>query len=206
MLLACPATVELATIAGIADQASDGFSMIAPHLAAKPGARVLIVGGAAQGIGLFVIQSALALGASEVVFLDDNPTRMSMAKTLGAKVIERKTFDGSAPGSPYDITIDANISAEGLALAIRSTQAGGICQRAYGDLVPLTQVPLRDMYSIGLSLHIGRVHARHVMPTVIKHIQCGDLHPEQVITREVSFTDAAEAILDPTIKVLFVKD
>ena len=73
-------------------------------------------------------------------------------------------------------------------------------------MAPISEVPLQDMYSIGLSLHIARVHARHVMPTVLKHVQRGDLHPDHVITKEVTFGNAAEAIFDPTIKVLFVND
>lgn len=206
MLVACPDDVPLSTAAGIADQASDGFQMIAPHLAANPGARVLIVGGIGQGIGLLVAQSARALGAGEVVYLDDDPARLTVARTLGITVVERTTYDGVAPGAPYPITIDANISPEGLALAIRSTQHGGICHRTYGDMAPISEVPLQDMYSIGLSLHIARVHVRHVMPTVLKYVQRGDLHPDQVITKEVTFEDAAEAILDPTIKVLFLNE
>tara|TARA_R110000868_G_scaffold20217_2_gene85799 strand:+ start:14162 stop:14380 length:219 start_codon:yes stop_codon:yes gene_type:complete len=70
----------------------------------------------------------------------------------------------------------------------------------------MTEVPLRDMYGIGLTLHMSRVYARAEMPTVTEHVCCGHLHPETVITRTASFDDAAEAIFDPTIKVVFANN
>jgi threonine dehydrogenase-like Zn-dependent dehydrogenase len=104
------------------------------------------------------------------------------------------------------LTIDASGTAAGLALAIRSTAHGGICHRTYGDVRPLTEVPLRDMYGIGLSLHLGRLHARAVMPDVVEHVRCRTLRPQAVITRRVPFAEAAEAIFDPTIKVVFLNE
>jgi alcohol dehydrogenase len=65
---------------------------------------------------------------------------------------------------------------------------------------------LRDMYGIGMSLHLSRVHARAVMPDVVEHVRCGALQPQAVITRRVPFADAAEAIFDPTIKVVFINE
>jgi len=206
MLLACPVGVSHVAAAGIADNVADAFRSIEPYLSAKPGARVLIVGGLGQGIGLYIAQAARALGAGEVVYLDNAPSRLAIARELGVTVLQRETFAGAAPGAPYPITIDASAVPEGLALAIRSTEHGGICHRCYGDLKPLTETPLRDMYGIGLSLHLSRLHARAVMPAVIEQVRCGHLHPEKIITRIARFTEAAEAILDPTIKVVFVND
>lgn len=206
MLLACPPEISNVAAAGIADNVADAFRSVAPYLAAKPGARVLIVGGMGQGIGLYIADAARALGAQEVVYLDHARVRLQLARDLGVTATERLTYQGAAPGAPYPITIDASGVAEGLALAIRSTEHGGICHRTYGDMTPLTDVPLRDMYGIGLTLHLSRVHARAVMPAVIEHVRCGHFHPETIITRTASFDDAAEAMLDPTIKVVFVND
>ncbi len=206
MLLACPDEINNVSAAGIADNVADAFRSVAPYLAAKPGASVLIVGGLGQGVGLYVADAARALGAGKVIYLDDAPERLRLAQALGVTAMERKTFEGAAPGSPFPITIDASGLPEGLALAIRSTEHGGICHRCYGDLKPMTEVPLRDMYGIGLTLHLSRVHARTEMPAVTEHVRCGHLHPETIITRTASFDDAAEAIFDPTIKVVFVNN
>lgn len=206
MLIACPDEVSDKSAAGIADNVPDGFRSVAPYLADRPGAKVLIVGGLGQGVGLYAADAARALGAGNVIYLDDSPERLSLAQALGVTAIRRETFNGTAPGGPYQITVDASGVSEGLALAIRSTEPGGICHCCYGDLKPMTEVPLRDMYGIGLSLHLSRVHARTEMPEVVEHVRCGHLHPETVITRTATFDEAEEAIFDPTIKVVFVND
>lgn len=204
MLLNCPDEISHVAAAGIADNVADAFRSVAPHLAKYPGARVLIIGGLGEGIGLYIADAARSLGAGEVLYYDDGVARLDLARQLGVTAVERSSFEGTAPGAPYPITIDASGMAAGLALAIRSTAHGGICHRTYGDMKPTTEVPLRDMYGIGISLHLSRVHARTEMPAVIEHVRCGHLHPEKVITRTVSFDEAAEAILEPAIKLVFV--
>ena len=64
MLLPAPANVAPWALAAAADNATDGWRCVAPHLAARPGARVLIVIGVAPSIGLYAADAALALGAS----------------------------------------------------------------------------------------------------------------------------------------------
>jgi len=206
MLLLRPPEIAPAAAAGIADNVSDGFRAAAMHLATRPGARVLIVGGRTQGVGLYAAQAAKVLGAADVVYLDNDPARLALARMLDIRVVEGRTDAGVAPGAPFPITVDASGTSGGLALAIRSTEHGGICHRTYGDVRSVTDVPLRDMYGIGLSLHLSRVHARAVMPIVIDHVRCGALHPEVVIGRTVTFSAAAEAILEPTVKIVFMND
>ncbi len=206
MLLKCPDEISHVAAAGIADNVADAYRSVAPHLANRPGARVLIVGGMGEGIGLYIADAARALGANEVIYFDDAPARLELARKLGVTAVERTSFEGTAPSAPFPITIDASGTAAGLALAIRSTAHGGICHRTYGDMKPMTEVPLRDMYGIGVSLHLSRVHARSEMPAVIEHVRCGHLHPESIITRTVRFSEAAEAILEPSIKLVFVND
>lgn len=206
MLVRCPAGVEPVAAAATADAVSDAFRSVAAHLATRPGERVLIVGGRAQGLGLYIAEAARVPGAAEVVYLDDDSLRLQLARKLAVRAEERVTLEGAAPGSPYGLTIDASGTAEGLALAIRSTAHGGTCHRTFGDMVPLTPVPLREMYGIGLSLHLSRCHARAVMPDVIESVRRGRLHPEAAITRTVAFAEAAEAILDTTVKVAFIND
>jgi threonine dehydrogenase-like Zn-dependent dehydrogenase len=201
MLLAQPPELDVAIAAGIADNVTDGFRSAVPYLQERPGARVLVVGG-----GLYAAQAAKVFGAAEVVYVDSDERRLAVARTLGLNVVERGTFEGRAPGSPFPITIDASWSSDGLGFAIRSTEHGGICHRTYGGTEPLTGVPLRDMYGIGLSLHLSRVHARARMPEVIEHVRSGRLHPGMVITRRAKFAEAAEAIFDPTVKVVFVNE
>ena len=206
MLVPCPAGLAPAAAATLSDAYSDAYRSVVPYMTAAPEARVLIVGGAAQSLGLYCAQIAQALGAAEVVYLDDDPLRLKIARSLAVQVVERTAFDGTAPGAPFPITIDASNSPDGLALAIRSTAHGGTCHRTFGDVVATTPVPLRHMYSIGLNLHLSRVHARTVMSQVLEHMGCGRLRPQQVITRTVPFSEAVDAMFDRTVKVAFINE
>ena len=53
-------------LAAVADNASDGWRCVAPHLAALPGAPVLVVAAIAPSIALYAADAALALGAERV--------------------------------------------------------------------------------------------------------------------------------------------
>jgi alcohol dehydrogenase len=76
----------------------------------------------------------------------------------------------------------------------------------YGDFTETTAVPLRHMYGMGVTLKIGRVNVRARLPECVEHLKTGHFHPEAVLTRRVSFDDAHEAIKDPTMKVLFLRE
>lgn len=204
MLVACPNEVSDIAAAGIADNVSDAFRLVAPALAASPGADVLVIGGLAQGIGLYAADAARALGAKTVVYLDKSPDRLHIAKSLGVTVVEGASWAADIPGAPFPVTVDASGVPDGLTLAIRSTQHAGIINAAYGGLEPTIEVPLREMYGIGMSLNVSRAELRMEMPKVIEHVRCGHIHPDKVITHVVNFDEAVEAIFGPTIKVVFM--
>lgn len=206
MLIACPDEITNEAAAGIADNVSDAYRLVAPALAKQPGSDVLVIGGLAQGIGLYAVDVARALGAGKIIYADINEHRLNIAKDLGASVRKVDSWQAPIEGGPFQITVDASGTAEGLALAIRSTQHAGIVGAAYGGLTPTTEVPLREMYGIGLTLNVSRAELRMEMPEVIERVRCGHIHPERMISRRVSFDDAAEAMVDPTIKVVFVNE
>ena len=63
MLVAAPAGIAPAVLASASDNIPDGWRTVAPHLAARPGADVLIVGGGGLSIALYAVDAARALGA-----------------------------------------------------------------------------------------------------------------------------------------------
>ena len=203
MLVHAPDSLSAEALAGLADNVTTAFDLVANALVTRPGARVLIVGGSGQGVGLHSVQCAVALGADKVVYVDHEPSRLALAARCGAETISVVLNDDTAPIGYFPITIDASGTTAGLAFAIRCTDYEGLCQRAYGDFKSMTEVPLRDMYSRNLTLKIARVHARAHMPATLDLVCSGALHPEHVITRVAPFEDAVEAMLDPTIKVVF---
>jgi threonine dehydrogenase-like Zn-dependent dehydrogenase len=206
MLVTHPRGHALSQTAALADQATDGFRLVARRLEERQGADVLVIGGQGQAIGMYAVHAALSLGARRVVYLDDQPERLAKAKSLGAEVRE------AAPGlameaiGQFPVVIDAASTDASIALALRSTEPNGACQRTYGDVRETTPVPLRHMYGVGVTLRIKRVNARAELPECLAHVANGRYCPERVLTRRVAFDDAHEAIKDPTIKVAFVRE
>ena len=206
MLVRQPAGHALSQTAGLADGATDGFSAVAHWLQQRPGADVLVIGGFGQSLGMFAVQAAVSRGARRVVYLDDDATRLTKAKSLGAEVHEAPKGLAMEPIGLFPIVVDAAATDASILLAFRSTEPNGVCQRMYGDFRDTTPVPLRHMYGVGITLRVSRVNVRAELPGCVDHVAAGHFHPEQVITRKVRFEDAHEAIGDPTIRVAFVRD
>jgi threonine dehydrogenase-like Zn-dependent dehydrogenase len=206
MLIRQPEGHALSQTAGLADGATDAFSAVAYWLRQWPEAKVLVIGGGGQSIGMFAVQAGLCRGARRVVYIDDHPQRLAKARSLGAEVFEAPKGLAMDPIGQFPIVVDAAATDASIVLAFRSAEPNGICQRMYGDFAETTPVPLRHMYGVGITLRVGRVNVRAEMPDCVAHVAAGHFHPEHVITRRVRFEDAHEAIGDPTIRVAFVRD
>jgi alcohol dehydrogenase len=203
MLLPLPAGVAPRALASLSDNLPDGWRCVAPHLRAHPGAEVLIVAGNGHSIALYAAAIAHALGAATVDFIDSDPGRLALARRLGANPI-----DGPPPrrAGQYPITVDASADPDGLACALRSVAPGGVCTSIgiyYSGEVP---VPVLDMYGTGVHFHTGRANARADMPEVLALVQAGRLQPELVTTEIVAWRDAAEALVEPSMKPIFVRE
>jgi threonine dehydrogenase-like Zn-dependent dehydrogenase len=199
MLVPAPDGVPAWWLAAVADNASDGWRCVAPHLRERPGAPVLVVGGLAPSIALYAADAALALGAERVDVVSPNPALLGVAERIGAHAIEAG-FDGMR--GPYPITVDASADPAGLHLAIRSTDLEGVCVSPVYYPADGTRVPLGQMYTRGIRFHTGRCHARGVIPEVADVIACGRLHPEMIATRRVAWDEAAHAMAEPEVKLV----
>jgi alcohol dehydrogenase len=203
MLLPIPSGADPAALASASDNLPDAWRTVGPYLQEEPGAEVLIVAGAGHSIALYSAAIAVALGAARVDFIDTDPARLALAQRLGATPIE-----GPPPerAGRYPITVDASANADGLACALRSVAPGGVCTSIgiyYGNMTP---VPLLDMYGTGVRFHTGRANARTDMPAVLELIASRRLRPELVTSEVVAWEDAAEALTNPSMKPVFVRD
>jgi alcohol dehydrogenase len=199
MLLPAPDGVPAWCLAAAADNASDGWRCVAPFLQQSPGASVLVVAGMERSVALYAADAAVGLGAGQVDFLSPDAELLPLAERLGAHPIEAR-FEGKR--GPYPITVDASCDPAGLQLALRSTEPEGVCVSPsyypFGD----TPVPLGHMYTKGIVFHTGRCHARTVLPAVASAIAAGRLHPEIITTRRVRWSQAAEAMAEPAVKLV----
>jgi threonine dehydrogenase-like Zn-dependent dehydrogenase len=194
MLVPVPADLASAAIASASDNIADAWRAVGPQLTDEPGADVLIVAGYRPGsIPLYAVSIAVALGAGSVTYVDSDPGHRSLAVTLGALAPE-PPFPRRL--GPFPITVDGSASAEGIALALRSTAPDGVCTSVaiyFADPPPL---PLLEMYTKGVTFRTGRVNARPVIPHVLDLAQRGQIKPELVTTRVVAWGDAPSALLE----------
>lgn len=203
MLVRAPPGVDPLALVSASDNLSDAWRTVAPHLSGRPGADVLVLGGGARSIALYATGFALALGAGKVTYADTDPRRLAIASDLGADVVEGvppRQFERHA------IVVDGGASRESLACACRSTAPGGDCTHVGILYEPETPVPLLEMYSSGLHLHVGRVMVRAHLPAVLEFLSRHSFDPSIVTDRVVSFQDAPGALLEPHTKLVFSRD
>ncbi len=199
MLVPVADGLAAATVASASDNIPDGWRTVAQPLERRPGADVLIVGGGSPSIALYAVDTARALGASSVTYLDTDPERLRIARELGAHVHE-----GEPPrklGS-FPVTVDCGASRESLTCALRSTEPGGDCTSTGIIFEPETPLPLLEMYTRGVNFHISRCQARPTIPAILELVAEGRLRPELVTSNVVAWDDAAEAVQSPERKLV----
>ena len=196
MLIDAPSGTPATALASLSDNIPDAWRTVAPPLRSAPGADVLIVGGGAISIGLYAVALARALGAGDVLYLDDNDDRLEHAHRLGATPLD---WGQHPPRCP--ITVDASGTPEGLQLAIARTDLDGTCTSAaiYFDPVEL---PLLGMYTNGIRFVTGRPHVRTLLPDIIELIESGAFDPQVVPASHVAWDDAVDALAEPDDKLV----
>ena len=202
MLVALPAGMEPASVASVSDNVPDGWRAVAPFLSRRPGAPVLVVGGAGD-VALYAVAVAVALESEQVDYVDLDPRRLAVAERLGARALEQPV-NGSRVGR-YPITVDHSGEVAGLHSALRSTEPEGTCTSTAIYFSPETTVPLLDMYTRGVEFHTGRVNARAAIPHVLELIETGRLRPELVTSATVQWDDAPAALADLDAKTVIVR-
>jgi len=198
MLVPLPDGVDPAAAASVADNVSDGYRNVAPHLPAllerDPGTRVLILGELGRrlplssSVLLYAGLVAKALGAQDIHFIDRRPHVRRHAESLGFHTDD--TVRGLAP-----FVIDGTCTARGLTTALNHTAPDGVCVTP-GALQRRAKIPTAIMYGRNVSYHLGRTHARAVIPRVLDLMVQGKLHPDTVTTHRASLDDAPSAIRD----------
>jgi alcohol dehydrogenase len=199
MLVTLSEGVDPAVVASAADNIADGWRTVAPALAELPAADVLVVsGGGGRSIPLYAVDAALALGAASVTYVDTEAGRLDVAQELGARVV-----DGPPEQSlgRFPVTVDGTATSKGLVQTLRLTDWGGRCT-SIGQLEPTAPLPLFELYTRGVHLHIGRAMARPVIPAILDLVAAGRLRPELVTSSTVAWEEAPEALLEPTTKLV----
>lgn len=205
MLVSVPETVSLHVAATISDNSTDGYRTVAEPLLKRPGADVLIVGGLAQSVGLFAVQSALALGAGRVVYTDFNQDRLVKAKSLGAEVMFISYDNNTQLMGQFPVVVDASNLSAGLVFALRSTSPSGFCTGVSAGTDKMNGLPLYEMYMKGITYEISRAHARGQMGPLLDCVACGQINPAEILSPVLKFSDAPDAMCLPDTKLVFAR-
>jgi alcohol dehydrogenase len=202
MLVPLPADVEPDAAASVADNVSDAYRHIGPHLPAllrrDPDATVLIVGALSRrhlftaSVSLYTGLIAKALGAREVVLVDARPEVRRRARGLG---LQASTFEEARRLPLAQLVADVSATPAGLSFAISRTAPDGVCSSS-GTLHSKARIPALLMYGRNVTLKLGRTHARVVIPDVLELMSARRLQPEAVTTVVADFEDAHQALLE----------
>lgn len=189
MLTPAPAHADPTKLIGLADMATDAWRAIAPYLAQYPDARVVVLGGDAQVIGLYSAGLAVAMGAPVVRYIDRDPQRRDVATSYGAQA----TADYEAETEAYDIVVVANAAASALVKAFDLAAPGGNVISVTPSLTEQPTFDTRRLYHRGVSWTIGRPDCRHSHDGALSAwANCG-FCPDRVPTLEVPWDEAPEA-------------
>lgn len=173
-------------------------------------------------VGLFAIQSAMAMGAAKVIAIDHYPHRLALARKLGAKVINfresdvREALMEMSGGIGVDAVIDAvGMEAHGFAIdnmldvvkqtigigadrasalkqAILSVRKGGRVS-VPGVYGGLTdKFPLGAVMEKGLQLRTGQTHVQRYMKDLLAKIEDGTLDTTFLISHRLPLENAAD--------------
>ncbi len=202
MLVALPEGIEPVAAASVADNVADGYRHIGPHLPAllerDPDAEVRIVAGQrtrlpySASVPLYAGLVARALGATNVRMVEARPHVRAQATDLGIEAIS----PAEARGLPLaHLVVDVSFEPKGLGSALSATAPDGVCTSS-GALHRTAKVPIALLYGRNATFHVGRTHARAVIPAVLELMSAGRLHPELVTTCVAPFDDAPRALHD----------
>jgi len=205
MLVPLPGGLESELAVGASDNITDAHRAVAPALAARPEAAVLVCGGAMSGsIGLYGVAHAAALGSEDVLYVDPDAGRRVIAEGYGARTLDHFP---ERTDRRFPISVDASATREGLALALGSLDRDGVCTSTaiYFDPASVPPFPLLSMYVMNTTFVTGRIHARRDAPAVLALIAAGTLDVAPVTTRIVPFDDAADALGEDYTKLIFAR-
>ncbi len=197
MMVPLPAKTDHTSLIGLSDMATDAWRAVGPQLKARPNGTVLVLGGLTPVIGIYAAGLAVSLGASRVVYADQNIEHRKTASLYGADAIsELDELDHRT----FDIIVDAASDKEKLLKAVQiCSPAGYISSVAPPFQIP--DLPMLEMYHKGLTYHIGRPNCRHAHEPVLEAWSCKGFKPEIAGPKSYDFNDAIEAWQDPALYV-----
>lgn len=186
----------------------------------EPGDTVAVWG--CGPVGLFAIQSAFILGAERVIAIDHFPSRLALAKGMGAEIIDfeqtpvREALDEMTGGIGPDVCIDCvgmeshGLSPDNLLDTAKAhlylgterphalRQAILACRKGGRLSIPgvyggfADKFPLGQLMEKGLTVTTGQTNVQKYTAPLLEMIEQGKLDTTFLISHRASLEDAAE--------------
>ena len=194
--------------------------MAAENCCIRPGDVVAVWG--CGPVGQFAIRSALLLGASRVIAIDDQPARLELAQKGGAETLNDADGDvldrikqmtaGRGPDSCIDAvgmeahgsTADAVYDYAKTALKLETDrphalrQAIQACRKGGTVSIPgvygglVDKFPLGVAFSRGLTFRMGQTNVHKYLKPLLDRIEKGEIDPSFVITHRMSLDEGSQ--------------
>jgi threonine dehydrogenase-like Zn-dependent dehydrogenase len=194
--------------------------MAAENCAIEEGDTVAVWG--CGPVGLFAVQSALVMGAAQVIAIDHYPRRLELAKQLGAKVVNYRNthvYDALVEmtgGIGPDAVIDAvGMESHGFAIDNIYDYAKQIvqletdrphvlreaiyaCRKGGRVSVPgvyggiIDKFPVGAFMQKGLTLRTGQTHVQRYLPMLLDMIRKGKIDTTFLISHRLPLEQGAE--------------
>ncbi|TGK37584.1 alcohol dehydrogenase [Leptospira gomenensis] len=201
MLIPMPSDADPIALAAISDNIVESWKLVGQWLEKKPNSPVMVLGGFASSIGLYTASLAVGMGASEVLYLDDNQERLGIAESMGAHAVPYSVLPKSWE-KKFPIVADCHGTKEGMDFSFRSISTEGIYGTPSIFWTNKLEIPYLELYNTGAVLKIGRVDSREHIPEILKKISEKKIQPEKVVTKTCSFEEAVDAWLEPATKLV----
>lgn len=192
--------------------------MAAENAGIEPGDTVAVWG--CGPVGLFAVQSAVLMGATQVIAIDHHPHRLELAQKFGAQIINfskshvREALMEMTAGIGPDAVIDAvGMEAHGFALdnvmdvvkqkigvgadrghalrqAILAVRKGGRVSVPGVYGGMLDKWPLGAMMEKGIQIKTGQTHVQKYSADLLQRIEEGEIDTTFLISHRLSLEDA----------------
>ena len=197
MLVPIPSNAEPLSMIGLADMSTDAWRAIGPALRQRPGAAVLVLGGAAPVIGIYAAGMAVSLGAGLVDYVDHDAKRRERAAAYGARTMaDMEESDHHS----YEVVVDASGNAERLLSGLHRIAPDAIVTAVSPDTKGVT-FPMLELYMKGVTYKVGRPDCRAGHDGALHAWSVCGFDPNIVKPTIYPFARAHEAWCDPAVYV-----
>jgi threonine dehydrogenase-like Zn-dependent dehydrogenase len=204
MLVPVKDSTNLVSIASISDNLVEAWKLVGIFLNTNKNQSVLILGGAAASISLYTASLAKFMGAPEILYMDTDVSRLTLAESMGINVEQVKEFP-KATAKRYDIVAEASGTKEGWMCGLRSLEIDGNFGSASIFWSNDFSIPYLDLYNNGAKIHLGRVKSREWIPEILQLVEMKGYDPSNIVTRTVKWDFANEAYLEEHTKLVIVR-